>query len=325
MQKQDGSYRMLLGNPHLVRALFECVLDAQSRAVMDWTQLEALPSDYISNDLRQRQGDVVWRVRRSDGGELYALILVEHQSTVSRPMAVRVASYCALLYESLVSRGILSADQRLPVVLPVVVYSGVRPWDASLAVAGLVDPPPDALAPYQLNMRYLLVDTGLLVRSGALPRDNFASLLFHLEHNRGIEEVQDLLQTVWTHTDAPQYAALRRAYTAWVKYVLLPRALPDMAIHNVETLMDIKDNLEDQSRSWVYQWKMEGMQEGLQKGRQEGRAEGAAALLGRQISRRFGPLAKDVRQKLDGATAAQLETWSLNILDAGSLDEVFRD
>lgn len=68
-----------------------------------------------------------------------------------------------------------------------------------------------------------------------------------------------------------------------------------------------------------------GLQEGLEKGLQVGLQTGQAALLLRQVQRRFGPLPDDITQRILTAKAAQLETWSLNFVDATELEDVFRD
>ncbi|WP_323000259.1 DUF4351 domain-containing protein [Castellaniella sp.] len=60
---------------------------------------------------------------------------------------------------------------------------------------------------------------------------------------------------------------------------------------------------------------------GIAKGEQKGQAD----LLLRQVQRRFGPISDDLTQRIRKAKALQLETWSLNILDATDLDDVFRD
>ncbi|MER1969127.1 DUF4351 domain-containing protein [Castellaniella sp. GW247-6E4] len=64
---------------------------------------------------------------------------------------------------------------------------------------------------------------------------------------------------------------------------------------------------------------------GLRRGRAEGRVEGQAELLLRQLGRRFGAIPDTATGRVRAATAEQLETWSLNILDATTLDEVFGD
>jgi len=69
--------------------------------------------------------------------------------------------------------------------------------------------------------------------------------------------------------------------------------------------------------------RQEGMQEGLEQGLELGRTEGAAALLERQLERRFGPLPKTARSKLAKASVAEVEVWSDALLTAQSLRQVF--
>jgi predicted transposase YdaD len=60
----------------------------------------------------------------------------------------------------------------------------------------------------------------------------------------------------------------------------------------------------------------------LQEGRQEGRQEGEAALLLRQLERRFGALPDRARNRVAAADTAAIERWGLRVLDAGSLDDI---
>lgn len=66
-----------------------------------------------------------------------------------------------------------------------------------------------------------------------------------------------------------------------------------------------------------------GLEKGMRVGKIEGRLEGEATLLQRQLIRKFGPLPETLQQRIQTATPVQLETWSLNILDAQTLDAVF--
>ncbi|HEY9279758.1 MAG TPA: DUF4351 domain-containing protein [Eoetvoesiella sp.] len=79
-----------------------------------------------------------------------------------------------------------------------------------------------------------------------------------------------------------------------------------------------------EKRGWE-KGRLEGLDEGKLEGRVEGRVEGEASLLQRQLTRKFGPVPEALQQRIQTATLVQLETWSLNILDASSLDEVFAD
>jgi len=48
-------------------------------------------------------------------------------------------------------------------------------------------------------------------------------------------------------------------------------------------------------------------------------------LLLRQIQRRFGRVDAETTQRIRAARSSDLETWSLNILDATVLEDVFRE
>ena len=68
----------------------------------------------------------------------------------------------------------------------------------------------------------------------------------------------------------------------------------------------------------------QGVQQGVQQGIQQGRIEGERAVLERQLRRRFGVVAPQVADRLNRASTAELENWAENVLEAETLDDVFR-
>lgn len=52
-------------------------------------------------------------------------------------------------------------------------------------------------------------------------------------------------------------------------------------------------------------------------------ASNALSVAGGRLTRKFGILPKNVQQRIRQADTQQLETWSLNILTANTLDQVF--
>jgi flagellar biosynthesis/type III secretory pathway protein FliH len=69
--------------------------------------------------------------------------------------------------------------------------------------------------------------------------------------------------------------------------------------------------------------RQEGRQEGRLEGRQEGRKQGEAALLLRQLERRFGILPGWATDRVLAADTVMIEEWALRVLDAASLEAVF--
>ena len=66
------------------------------------------------------------------------------------------------------------------------------------------------------------------------------------------------------------------------------------------------------------------IQRARDEARQEGIERGERTVLERQLRRRFGRLPAGVVDRLHRASAGDLETWADNVLDAETLDEVFR-
>jgi hypothetical protein len=85
----------------------------------------------------------------------------------------------------------------------------------------------------------------------------------------------------------------------------------------------LKKGLKEGLEKGLERGRHEGREEGLAQGREQGRMEGAAALLERQLTRRFGPLPQSVRSKLAKAGPAQIAAWSDALPEAPSLRHVF--
>ena len=93
----------------------------------------------------------------------------------------------------------------------------------------------------------------------------------------------------------------------------------------------LEKRVEHWSKKWmqqgleqgILQGMEKGMEQGMEKGVEKGKLEGEAAVLERQLIKRFGPLDETIQQKLKAATLEQLETWTDRILDAARIGDVF--
>lgn len=323
MGQHDALYRQLFKHPQLLRDLLTCVMEAQWLQNLDWHGLQPLDSSFVGERLQQRIGDCVWRIPyRSGSGDLYVLLMLENQSRPDPQMALRLAAYAALLYQTLL-RGKLAALP-LPPILPVVLYSGTRRWKAAQNLSELIDPRVQELAAYQLQIRYLLVDEAALLSAGGLPDLNLAALLFRLEHSRSIEQLPELLQTLRQALRGPAFAELDRSFTAYVQYLVLARAQPLEPPPAATNLQELAMLISEKPGMWAKQWERQGRKEGLQEGLQKGHQEGAADTLSTQLAARFGTLPDWVSIRLLQANTDELKCWTLRVLDAERLEDVFK-
>ncbi len=88
---------------------------------------------------------------------------------------------------------------------------------------------------------------------------------------------------------------MRRAFTVWIKRVLLPGRLPGVHLPEVGDLLEIKTMLAESVIEWTQDWKQQGIH------------QGKVALLERLLSKRFGPLNESTRNRLNNATLMHRE------------------
>ena len=93
--------RFLLAFPLMVEDLLRGFVAGPWSGEIDFSTLEKLSAEYVSDELLARHGDAVWRVRLRESW-LYLLVLLEFQSQDEPRMALRILAYTSLLYQELV-------------------------------------------------------------------------------------------------------------------------------------------------------------------------------------------------------------------------------
>lgn len=66
----------------------------------------------------------------------------------------------------------------------------------------------------------------------------------------------------------------------------------------------------------------QGKAEGKAEGQAEGELQGRAAMLMKQLTLKYGPLPMTASERVQQASAEELDRWAERILSAASLDEV---
>jgi len=307
----DHSYKLLFSHPEMVADLIRGFVREEWVDHLDFSSLEKVSGSYIADDLREREDDVIWRVRWGQEW-LYVYLLIEFQSTVDRFMAVRILAYLGLLYQDLIRMGQLAAGGRLPPVLPIVLYNGSRRWDAPVEVADLVVPAPKGLDLYCPRLKYLLLDEGVYADSELEPLRNLAAALFRMENSRTPKDVERVVASLISWLEAPEQTSLRRAFTVWLKRVFLPGKMPGVEFSSINDLEEVRSMLAERVTEWTEDWK------------RQGRQEGEAALLQRLLELRFGSLDETSQARIRRADAETLLQWGERVLTATSLGEVFK-
>ncbi|MCH2559119.1 MAG: Rpn family recombination-promoting nuclease/putative transposase [Alcanivorax sp.] len=321
MDEHDTSYKLLFSHKRMVRDLLTGFLPAEWVSALDLDSLQKLNGSYITDDLRGRHGDAVWRLRWGSDW-LYVYLLLEFQSSVDRFMALRILVYTGLLHQDLIRRGELGVGRRLPPVLPIVLYNGERRWRAPTRVRPLIQTPPKTLAPFQPDQSFLLIDEGASEPDSSAALGNLVAALFRLEHHRSSGEVAAVLERLVKWLSDPEQAGLRRDYLTWL-HRRLPRWFPGEVFPDFQDMQEAYEMISNRFEEWKERQRLVGLEQGVARGMAQGRLEGERALVARQIQRRFGELPAHLNLRLQSASEEELATWADRILDARSLDDLF--
>ena len=152
---EDAWMKKMFDIPGAVVDVLRGIMPPEVVEACDFGKMEQLSTQYVDDGLSQSLGDAVWRIRfRLAGSEgwLYLLLVLEFQSTVDSDMASRMHAYVGQLYRKLRRGRELPKGDRLPPVLPMVIYTGQPPWTAATEL--LVAPPGGVLEAYQPRQRF---------------------------------------------------------------------------------------------------------------------------------------------------------------------------
>jgi hypothetical protein len=177
--------------------------------------------------------------------------------------------------------------------------------------------------PWQPEMRYHVVGEGAYPAATLIERDSLAALLFRLEHCYELDQLVPLIDAVIGWFDRyPGFAVLKSAFAMLAERLIV--ADGDASVPRLDNLLEARTMLAARAEEWKRQLRFAGLQEGLEIGREEGHRQGEAAILLRQLDRRFGTLPDWVRERVAAGEPPMLEEWGLRLLDAPSPDDVFR-
>ena len=313
-RRHDAAFKHLYAFELMAWDLMEVVLPKALFEELDPSTLERLPAEWLSPALDRRLGDCVWRIRRQGGGSL--ILPCEFQRRPQRLMPLRLATYTALLQEELARVGELDPGGLLPLVRPVVLYNGVRPWRGPTSLAEL-SADGEAIWP-----AFALVDMGQ-ARVEDLPGNNAVAAQIEVHQGALAHNPDGVLARLSERLGGPEHRALRAAFIEWVRQSVAPGMEPKVPklkskLSKIAELGELQDMKSLVLKSMEDYWQGQVAQ-GVAQATERARAD-ERALLRRQAKRKFGNRAAERLAVLIGGEAdpdrlAEVGDW---LIDCGT-------
>jgi len=313
----DTGYKFLFSHSELVQQLMEGFAPDGLAELLDFTTLTRVNGSFVTPAMKSREDDIIWSVQMGEA-RLYLYILLEFQSSIDAAMPVRMMQYVAALYDHLIRENVVKPQNGLPAVLPIVLYNGDDRWQVTTNIRNLIHSCPTVLLPYQPQLTYYLLDEGAYSDHQLAEVKNAVSAIFSFENAGTIETAKIAIRRMVTAVNQlPDKQRLDRIISIWVKRHL-QRKLPQSIIPETEHLLEDSSMLERNIERWYEQAHSQGMQQGMQQGQ--------SVLLAQMLAAKFANANQnEYIAKLHNASEADLIRYSLQLLSAQTIEEVFNN
>jgi predicted transposase/invertase (TIGR01784 family) len=318
----DAMFRAIFGQLEHARGELRAIVPAVLAEALDWSTLTLRPDSLVDSALSRQYTDLQYSAKWRDGDEVLVCFLFEHQSTPPTEglMGLRLLGYQVRIWERL--RLDHPAAKKLPMIIPIVMYHGEKPWPEPRSFDALLDVPEEvrpAVEPYLVRFAYVLHDLSKIsddelresARRTALGK--LVSMCFkHARTSTNFLEILSRWMDVAREVaQAPNGLA---ALAQVLRYIL--EANEHIDAEALKALLEreigpaAKDTIVTAAQRYIEQGRQEGFQE----------------LLLRLLRRRFGDqMDARIEQRIASASVDEIETWSVRVASAATLAEVFAD
>lgn len=145
---------------------------------------------FITNDYRDRHADIIYKINNKP---IY--ILVEHQSYIDHLISYRIFEYYSELLRSTINRKSASLkNYKIPIVIPIVLYTGLKPWKCIPNVQEK-----QAFSPFgygRLNIKYNFINIHDYTTKELLKFNSYIAYAMCIDKCKNVEELYNVLNNL---------------------------------------------------------------------------------------------------------------------------------
>ena len=331
MPDHDATYKAFFSHKEMLYDLVQGYIPEIQMDDIDWSSSERVSESYIARALgdQRRYSDIVWKVRLKGKGWVYMFLLLEFQSRPERWMAVRIMTYTSLLLQRLIDTGELPDKDKLPPMLPIVLYNGDAPWKYSCDLSDAYDYLPEWLRTYQIFAKFILLDQKRLLEAGKIAEANLVSAVIQIEHLVEVDRLPHLIQAVLDYT--AHKPGLQQEFLIFLQSIPLTNKLTGVEIEKIESLTEFRNMLAENIERWEQRVLARGIETGIAQGIETGMARGIDVgkretlhqTLQKLLQLKFGGYSAARKAEIEQASVEELERWLGQVLKAENEAEAF--
>ncbi len=123
--KHDSLAKKILSDPIAAQEFISHYLPESCKSILDLNTLKVEKESYVEEDLKQKFSDLVFSIKMKNNEKAFIYTLVEAEVSPNYWIAFKLWKYIFLLIE----RHKTKHQSKLPLVIPIVIYHGTRPFN----------------------------------------------------------------------------------------------------------------------------------------------------------------------------------------------------
>ncbi len=232
----DPVYTELFSHAALVRPLVQGYVDSSIVEELKLSTLRLYPGHFMPVGHQDWLSDIVWQVNLKTGTPCFVEILLCLQDCMDPVLTeLHVLTHTYSLLQHHIEAENLGEDDKLPFLLPLVLYEGTEPWRQHTSLRDLMPPFAQKYCPTQ---KYFVIDVPQLTEEQLAQNPSLASAFFRLERAREPEEIRQLTAWVAPLLQEEHCQTLRRPFAEWLDGVVCARAHCQGQIPAVQELLE---------------------------------------------------------------------------------------
>ena len=166
-------------------------------------EIEKYTSSFVSKIFQNREADIVYKYKNKN-----IFFLIEHQTKIDYSMAYRILEYEIEIMKSAIDiKKVKNKEYKLPLVIPIVLYTGKKKWDAKR----YLEESQETLDDVKIKAgNYNLVDINDFTKEELLQGKTLISKMMLLEKSESTEESIEMLEKIIPNTNKEEKELLKR-------------------------------------------------------------------------------------------------------------------
>ena len=272
--KHDKTFRKILDNKKEFIIFINNIFNLKEK--LEEKKIEKYNRKFVSVDYKNQEADIIYKIKDKE-----TYILVEHQTKIDYKMPIRI-----LQYEMEIIRSRMSENEKIvfPTIIPIVLYTGRRRWNASINLPSQNS----EIAKYRglKKVEYNLIDINNYEKKELLEEKSILTKIMILEKSQNIIELKINTEKIVSKV------FISKEYNTEQKTLLLN--IIENTLNNIvedekiikyknklkgeKNMLALYDMVEEEKmnsyRDGVIERKIQGIIQGKKEGKKEGKIEG---------------------------------------------------